>query len=106
MAYEGLCKSLYQYHKDNEKFSAYFNFKGMPAVITDSRRIVFFEYQDLLTWTENNNRRFSELADHAERTGYSAWELVSLGGLTPLSTQGLQQLGFQVQADFLSRNSE
>jgi len=101
LIFEQLSKMLFRYYEETEKFSAFYNFKGQAAVLTESRRIVFFEYADLLIWTEENEKKYTQAAKHAMTSGYKGWEVVSLGTLSPLAGQQMEALAFKHQADFL-----
>lgn len=98
---EQLSKMLLHYYNNTENFSAFYNFKGQPAVLTESRRIVFFENTDLLIWSEENEARYVQAAKHAMNSGYKGWEIVSLGSLSTLASQKITELGFKQQSDFL-----
>lgn len=101
LIFEQLSKMLFRYYKETEKFSAFYNFKGQAAVLTESRRIVFFEYADLLIWSEENEKKYTQAAKHAMTSGYKGWEVVSLGSLSSLAGQQMETLAFKHQADFL-----
>lgn len=101
LIFEQLSKMLFHYYNETEKFSAFYNFKGQSAVLTESRRIVFFEYADLLIWSEENEKKYTQAAKHAMASGYKGWEVVSLGSLTSLASQHIEALAFKHQADFL-----
>ena len=75
--------------------------QNYPAVITKSRKFVYFNDSDLLAWSENNETRFHELAEHAARSGYKTWQLVSLGDITPMASRNLNQLRYEQNAFFL-----
>ena len=102
LAFERVSKMLLHYYNNVEGFSAYFNFKGQPAVITDSRRIVLFEYADFLIWSPRTEKQYVQSAEHAERSGYDGWELVSLGTVSPLANQKISELGYKLRFNFLS----
>ncbi len=101
LIFEQLSKMLFRYYKETEKFSAFYNFKGQAAVLTESRRIVFFEYADLLIWSEENEKKYTQAAKHAMTSGYKGWEVVSLGSFSSLAEQQMEALAFKHQADFL-----
>ena len=101
LIFERLSKMLFRYYMETEKFSAFYNFKGQAAVLTESRRIVFFEYADLLIWSEENETKYTQAAKHAMTSGYKGWEVVSLGSLSSLAAQQMEALAFKHQADFL-----
>ena len=101
LIFEQLSKMLFHYYNETEKFSAFYNFKGQAAVLTESRRIVFFEYADLLIWSEENEKKYTQAAKHAMTSGYKGWEVVSLGSLTSFASQHMEALAFKHQADFL-----
>ncbi|GEM_PF-2072479 len=82
--FEQLSKMLFRYYNEIENFSAFYNYKGQAAVLTESRRIVFFEYADLLIWSEENETKYTQAAKHAKTSGYKGWEVVSLGSLSSL----------------------
>ena len=100
--FERVSKMMQRYYNDVEQFTVFVNFKGQPAVISDSRRIVFFEYADLLIWSAARENQYTQAVKHAENSGYKGWELVSLGTLTGMATQQLDQLGYELHPDFLS----
>jgi hypothetical protein len=101
LIYEQLSKMLLQYYNKIEKFSAFYNYKGRAAVLTESRRIVFFEYADLLIWSEENESQYTQEATHAMNSGYKGWEVLSLGRISPLASQKIRELGFKQHTDFL-----
>ena len=101
LIFEQLSKMLFMYYKGIEKFSAFYNFKGQAAVLTESRRIVFFEYADLLIWSEDNEKQYTQAAKHAMTSGYKGWEVVSLGSLTSFARKQMDALAFKHQSDFL-----
>ena len=101
LIFERLSKMLFHYYNETEKFSTFYNFKGHSAVLTESRRIVFFEYADLLIWSEENEKKYTQAAKHAMTSGYKGWEVVSLGSLTSFASQHMEALAFKHQADFL-----
>ncbi len=105
LIFEQLSKMLFNYYRETEKFSAFYNFKGQAAVLTESRRIVFFEYADLLIWSEENEKKYTQAAKHAMTSGYKGWEVVSLGRLSSLAGQQMEALAFKHQADFLRSSS-
>ncbi|GJM04805.1 MAG: hypothetical protein DHS20C09_07960 [marine bacterium B5-7] len=101
LIFEQLSKMLFRYYKEAEKFSAFYNFKGQAAVLTESRRIVFFEYSDLLIWSDENEKKYTQAAKHAMTSGYKGWEVVSLGSMSSLTEQQMDGLAFKHQASFL-----
>ncbi|MFT5396131.1 MAG: hypothetical protein ACI85N_001327 [Gammaproteobacteria bacterium] len=101
LIFEQLSKMMFRYYKETEKFSAFYNFKGQAAVLTESRRIVFFEYADLLIWSEENEKKYTQAAKHAMTSGYKGWEVVNLGGLSSLAGKQMEALAFKHQAGFL-----
>tara|TARA_R110000782_G_scaffold147196_6_gene239995 strand:- start:2771 stop:4039 length:1269 start_codon:yes stop_codon:yes gene_type:complete len=105
LIFEQLSKMLFRYYKETEKFSAFYNFKGQAAVLTESRRIVFFEYADLLIWSEENEKKYTQAAKHAMTSGYKGWEVVSLGSISSLTEQQLDVLALKHQANFLESSS-
>lgn len=105
LIFEQLSKMLFRYYKETEKFSAFYNFKGQAAVLTESRRIVFFEYADLLIWSEGNEKKYTQAARHAMTSGYKGWEVVSLGRLSSLAAEQMAALAFKYQTDFLKSSS-
>lgn len=102
LVFERESKMLLHYYNTVEKFSAFFNFKGQPAVITNSRRIVLFENADLLIWSPRVENMYVQAAQHADHSGYDGWELVSLGTVSPLAVQNINQLGYKLRVNFLS----
>jgi hypothetical protein len=92
--FERLSKQLWQYHRKTEAVSAFYNFKGQAAVITKSRRIVFFDTADLLIWSKDKRKQYVESAKHAEKSGYKGWEIVSFGKVTSLANQKMSELAF------------
>jgi hypothetical protein len=102
LIFEQLSKMLFRYYKETEKFSAFYNFKGQAAVLTESRRIVFFEYADLLIWSEDNEKQYTQAAKHAMTSGYKGWEVVSLGSLSSFARKQMDELAFKHQSDFLN----
>jgi hypothetical protein len=98
--FERLSKALWQYHNKTERISAFINFKGQAAVITDSRKIVFFDTADLLIWSEAKQEQYEKSARHAATSGYSGWEVVSFGKLSPLASQKMDELAYQQQVVF------
>jgi len=105
LIFERLSKMLFHYYKGTEKFSAFYNYKGQAAVLTESRRIVFFEYADLLIWSEGNEKKYTQAAKHAMTSGYKGWEVVSLGKFSSLAGQQMKTLDFKHQADFLKSSA-
>ncbi len=101
-----LSKALYRYYHNVESFSAFFVYKDYPAVITNSRKFVYFNYYDLLAWSENNENKFKQLAEHASQSGYSAWRLISLGDVTAMAGRNLQQLEYEQQTNFLDTSTK
>lgn len=99
--FQQLSKMLLAYYDNNEKFSAFYNYQGQAAVITESRRIVFFEYADLLNWTEDKEKKYTSLAEHARKSGYKGWEIVSLGSSSKLASSHLDELYYKQQTLFL-----
>ncbi len=102
MVYERMSKGLYYYFKEGEQFTSFFNYKGLPAVITGSRKLVVFEHQDLMLWSDNNRSKYIEIAEHAKKTGYTGWELVALGNVSTMAERELDGLGFIIRPVFLS----
>ncbi len=101
LIYEQLSKMLLHYYNNIEKFSAFYNYKGQAAVLTESRRIVFFEYADLLIWSEDNEKQYTQAATHAMNSGYKGWSIVSLGSASDLFSQKISQLAFKQHFEFL-----
>jgi hypothetical protein len=99
--FERLSKMLVQYYSETERFTAFLNYKGQVAVITDSRRIVFFDYADLLIWSADKQKQYEQSAKHAENSGYKGWELVSLGSVSMLASQKISELAFKQQNNIL-----
>ncbi|HIF51913.1 MAG TPA: hypothetical protein EYQ42_10375 [Thiotrichaceae bacterium] len=95
LIYERLSKALLQYQDKTEHFSAFYNFNGQAAVITDSRRIVFFDTADLLIWSEEKQIKYEKSANHAEKSGYKGWEIVSFGDISRLASQKISELAFK-----------
>jgi len=95
--YERLSQELWQYYNAVEKFTAFYNYKGQAAVITDSRRIIFFDTADLLIWSEFKQKQYEASAKHAESSGYKGWEIVSLGKISLLASQKINGLAFKQQ---------
>jgi hypothetical protein len=100
--YERLSKALWQYSNNIESISAFYNYKGQAAAITGSRRIVFFEYADLLIWSEGKSMQYEKTATHVKKSGYKGWEVVSFGNISPLASQKLNELAFKQQSEFSS----
>ncbi len=100
--FERLSKILWRYHNKIENFTAFYNYKGQAAVITDSRRIVFFDYSDLLIWSEIKKNQYEESAKHAKKSGYKGWEVVSFGKISSLASQKMNELAFNQQINSLS----
>jgi hypothetical protein len=98
---EQLSKMLLRYYEETEKFSAFYNYKGQAAVLTESRRIVFFESADLLIWSDENEKHYTKAAKHAMTSGYKGWEIVSLGSMSALTSQMINELAFKRQSEFL-----
>ncbi len=95
--FERLSKMLWQYHSKIENISAFYNFKGQPAAITDSRKIVFFDTADFLIWSALKQEQYEKSAKHAEKSRYKGWEVVSFGKISPLASQKLSDLAFNLQ---------
>ncbi len=102
LVYERLSKALWQYHSNTEKISAFYNYKGQAAAITDSRRIVFFDYADLLIWSEVKKKQYEKIAEHVAASGYKGWEVVSFGKVSPLASQKMNELSFKQQISTVS----
>jgi hypothetical protein len=100
--FERLSKVLWLYHSKIEKFTAFYNYKGQAAVITDSRRIVFFDYADLLIWSEVKKNQYEKSAKHAKKSGYKGWEVVSFGKISSLASQKMSELAFNQQVNLLN----
>lgn len=101
LIYEQLSKMLLRYYNEVERFSAFYNYKGRAAVLTETRRIVFFEYADLLIWSEENEKQYTEAATHAMNSGYKGWSIVSLGSISNLSSRKVSELAFEQHFEFL-----
>jgi len=99
--YERMSKMLWHYYNETERFTAFYNYKGQSAVITGSRRIIFFDHADLLIWSADNQKRYEHAAKHAKSSGYKGWELVSLGSMSSLTSQQIGKLAFKQQTNFL-----
>lgn len=97
LVYERMSKVLWQYNNNTEAFSAFYNYKGQVAVITKSRRIVFFDIADLLIWSEDKQKQYEQSAKHAESSGYKGWEIVSLGNVSSMASQKISDLTFKLQ---------
>lgn len=95
--FERLSKALWQYHSDIEKITTFSNYKGQAAIITESRKIAFFDTADLLIWSEAKQEQYENSAKHAEKSGYKNWEIVSFGKLSSLASQKLNELAFNLQ---------
>ncbi|MBL1142673.1 MAG: hypothetical protein D8M62_11570 [Proteobacteria bacterium] len=95
--YERLSKKLWQYHNNFEKISVLSNYKGQVAAITVSRKIVFFDTADLVIWSEENQEQYEKAAEHAKKSGYKGWEIVSFGELTPLASKNIDLLAYRQQ---------
>ncbi|MCZ6804214.1 MAG: hypothetical protein O7D86_09855 [Proteobacteria bacterium] len=101
--FERISKMLWQYYKDTEHFTAFYNYNGQAAVITESRRIVFFDYADLLIWSADKQKQYELSAKHAEKSGYKGWEIVSLGSVSLRASKSINDLMFKQQANFLEQ---
>ncbi len=101
LIYEQLSKMLLRYYNEVENFSAFYNYKGRAAVLTESRRIVFFEYADLLIWSEENEKQYTQAATHAMNSGYKGWSIVSLGSVSDLFSEKISELAFEQHLKFL-----
>ena len=101
--YRQLSKMLWTYYNNTEKFTAFYNYQGRAAVITDSRRIVFFEFSDLLVWSEETEKKYAKSAKHAEASGYKGWDIVSLGEASQLANSQLQKLNYTQYPKFLEK---
>ena len=101
LSYEQLSKMLLRYYNEIEKFSAFYNYKGRAAVLTESRRIVFFDCADLLIWSEENEKQFTQAATHAMNSGYKGWSIVSLGSASDLFSHKIGELAFEQHLEFL-----
>jgi len=99
--FERISKMLLQYYNETEHFTAFYNYKGQAAVITESRRIVFFDYADLLIWSADKQKQYEQSAKHAESSGYKGWEIVSLGSVSSRASQKISELTFKKQENFL-----
>jgi len=99
--FERISKMLWQYYNETEHFTAFYNYKGQAAVITESRRIVFFDYADLLIWSVDKQKQYEQSAKHAESSGYKGWEIVSLGSVSSRASQKISELMFKQQVNFL-----
>lgn len=99
--YERISKMLWQYNYETERFTAFYNYKGQVAVITDSRRIVFFDYADLLIWSADKQKQYEQSAKHAESSGYKGWEVVTLGSVSSLASHKISELAFKQQINYL-----
>jgi hypothetical protein len=95
LTFERLSKELWGYFNGVEHFTAFYNYKGQAAVITESRNIVFFDTADLLIWSEAKQEQYVNSAKHAENSGYKAWEVVSLGQVSSLASQKMNELAFK-----------
>ncbi len=95
--FERLSKALWKYNDQTENLSAFYNFKGQAAAITESRRIVFFDTADFLIWSGAKQRIYEESAKHAETSGYKGWVVVSMGKVSPLASQKINELAFNLQ---------
>ena len=71
-------------------------------MLTQSRRIVFFDVADLIIWSEEKQKQYEQSAIHALRSGYKGWELVGLGQISMLASQMVKSLGYRQRSDFLS----
>jgi hypothetical protein len=99
--YVQICKMLLHYYDDVEKFTAFYNYKGQPAVITNSRRIIFFDPVDFFIWSEENQNIYKMSAEHAQKSGYKGWGYVSSGSVSALASQSLSELKFMQHSNFL-----
>jgi len=98
--YERMSQVLWQYYNNTERFTAFYSYKDHVAVITESRRIVFFDYADLLIWSEDKQKQYEQYAKHAEKSGYKGWEIVSLGNVSTIASQKISELAFKLQTNF------
>ena len=98
--YERMSQVLWKYYNNTERFTAFYNYKGRVAVITESRRIVFFDYADLLIWSEDKQKQYEQYAKHAKISGYKGWEIVSLGSVSSMASQKISELAFKLQTDY------
>ena len=94
LTFERLSKVLWQYYSKTEKFTAFYNYKGQAAIITDSRRFVFFDFADLIIWSEAKQKQYEASAKHAKNSGYKGWEIVSLGKVSSLASQKISELAY------------
>jgi hypothetical protein len=102
--FERFSKILWRYHNNTENFTAFYNYKGQAAVITDSHRIVFFDYADLLIWSEVKQKQYEKSARHAESSGYNGWEIVSFGRISSFASKKINGLAFTQQISSLSNH--
>lgn len=100
--FERLSKLLWHYHNKTETVTAFYNYKGQAAVITDSSRIVFFDTADLLIWSEVKQKQYEESARHAEKSGYKGWGIVSFGNISSVAIEKMNELAFKQQISFPS----
>ena len=98
--FERLSKALWRYHNETENINAFYNFKGQTAIITDSLKIVFFDTADFLIWSEAKQKQYEKSAMHAAKSGYKGWEVVSFGKISPLASQKMNELAFNLQDRF------
>ena len=74
----------------------------LEAVTSDSR-ILFFVPVDMIYWTEASESLFDTLRDRAKKSGFTSWELVTAGTITPEAENQLNQRQFNVRANFNGR---
>jgi len=94
LIFERLSKILWLYNDNVEKIAAFNNYQGQPAIITTGRKIVFFDTSDLLIWSESNQARYEKITNHALKSGYNGWEVVSFGEASILTKNKLNDLAF------------
>lgn len=103
LAFEESAMMLKYYHDKIQPLEKLFAGNDVLEAITRDRRILYFVPVDVIYWSEQTERLFLSLRLRAEKSGFSAWELITAGTLTEEASNQLKNKNFVLRANFNGR---
>ena len=103
LAFDESAMMLKHYHEEIGGLNKLNAGDEVLEAVGNDRRIAYFVPVDMIYWSEETEALFDSLQKRAMQSGFSSWELVTAGRLTPEARKQLQQRKFVVRETFVDR---
>ena len=97
LAFEQAAMMLHYYHRRIGRLEKLYAGENVLQAISADGKVIHVFPVDVIYWSEHTQELFDALEKRAARAGFSAWEVVTAGAITPHARAELGQRGFALR---------